>query len=256
MLVVGYAETVHKGDAEMGMPIGMITLLVIGVLVYFGIAQRVLDRMRLTDKQALWFIMAMIVGSFIDIPIMRTPVTISINVGGGLLPFGLCMMLIYKAGQTKEKLRAVIATLLAAGAVYIGSRYLPYEPENMFLDPKLIYGIVAGIIAYVAGRSRRSAFVGGVLGIILSDILHGLLLVRLGIPGTTSIGGAGAFDVTVIAGLTAVMAAEVIGETREKLQGGPVLGPNRPQGLYEFSKELFSLEHEDKDGSDRRKPRE
>ena len=222
----------------MNMPIGMITLLVIGVLVYFGIAQRILDRMRLTDKQALLFIAAIIVGSFIDIPIMSAPVEVSINVGGALLPAILAIWLIVKADETGERVRAIMATILVAVAVSLGSRYLPYEPENMFLDPKLIYGVSAGLIAYLAGRSRRSAFIGGVLGIILSDIIHMVTLTQMGIPGTTYIGGAGAFDVVIIAGIVAVMVAELVGETREKIQGGPVLGQNRPEGLYEFSEEL------------------
>lgn len=228
----------------MNMPIGMIALLVIGVLVYFGIAQRILDRMRLTDKQALLFIAAIVVGSFIDIPIMKTPINLSVNVGGALLPALLSIWLVAKADETSERIRAVAATLLVAAAVSIGSRYLPYEPENMFLDPKLIYGISAGLIAYLAGRSRRNAFIGGVLGIILSDIIHAMTIVGLGIPGTTAIGGAGAFDVVIISGIVGVMVAELVGETREKIQGGPVLGPHRPEGLYEFSKELST--HEDK----------
>lgn len=229
----------------MSMPIGMIALLVIGVLVYFGLAQRILDRMRLTDKQALLFIAAIVAGSFIDIPIMSTPSTVTINVGGALLPALLSFWLIVKADETAERVRAVLATVLVATAVWLGSRYLPYEPENMFLDPKLIYGISAGLIAYLAGRSRRSAFVGGVLGIILSDIVHMLTLINAGIPGRTDIGGAGAFDVTMIAGIVAVMVAELVGETREKLQGGPVLGPNRPEGLFEFSKELANGDPKD-----------
>lgn len=222
----------------MSLPIGMILLLVVGVLVYFGLAQRILDRMRLTDKQALMFIAGIIVGSFIDIPIMRTPVELSINVGGAVLPAALALWLIFTADETAERVRAVVASILVAGAVMLGSLYLPYEPENMFMDPKLIYGVAAGLIAYLAGRSRRSAFIGGTLGIILSDIAHFVTVYRAGIPGTTDIGGAGAFDVVIIAGLFAVMIAELVGETREKLQGGPVLGPNRPEGLYEFSKEL------------------
>jgi len=44
----------------MNMPIGMMLLIVVGVLVYFGIAHRILDRMRLTDKQALLFIGAVL----------------------------------------------------------------------------------------------------------------------------------------------------------------------------------------------------
>jgi uncharacterized membrane protein len=220
------------------MPIGMILLIIVGVLVYFGLAQRLLDRMRLTDKQALLFIAAMIAGSFIDITIMRSPVEVSINIGGALLPALLCIWLIIKADETAERVRAIVASLLVAATVMLGAIYLPNEPETMYLDPKLIYGITAGLIAYIAGRSRRSAFIGGVMGIILSDIAHMVYLVRMGLPGTTAMGGAGAFDVTIIAGLVGVMTAELIGETREKLQGGPVLGNNRPEGLYEFSKEL------------------
>jgi uncharacterized membrane protein len=233
----------------MSLPVGMIILLVVGVLVYFGVAQRILDRMRLTDKQALLFIAAVIVGSFIDIPLMRTPVELSVNVGGAILPAALAIWLIAKADETGERVRAVLASLLVAATVMLGSRYLPYEPENMFLDPKLIYGITAGLIAYLAGRSRRSAFVGGILGIVLSDIAHFVTLFRTGIPGTTSIGGAGVFDVVMIAGIVAVMVAELVGETREKIQGGPELGPARPEGLYEFSEEL----HHDRSAKNRPK---
>lgn len=220
------------------MPIGMILLLIVGMLVYFGLAQRILDRMRLTDKQALLFIGGIILGSFVDIPLMRSPVEVNINVGGALLPALLSLWLITKADEPGERIRAIVASVLVAGSVWLGSRYLPYEPENMFIDPKLLYGLAAGLIAYIAGRSRRSAFIGGVLGIILSDIVHMITIMNMGIPGTTNIGGAGAFDVVIIAGIVGVMVAELVGETREKLQGGPVRGNNRPEGLYEFSREL------------------
>ncbi|MDR1701726.1 MAG: DUF1614 domain-containing protein [Sporomusaceae bacterium] len=223
----------------MNLPLGMILLLIVSVLVYFGIAQRILDRMRLTDKQALLFIAAIMIGSFFDIPVPGTPAPVTINVGGALLPALLCFWLIYKADETREKVRAVAASFLVAAAVWLGSKYLPHEPGEMFLDPKLIYGLAAGCIAYLTGRSRRSAFIGGVLGIIISDIVHLVSMTRQGIAVTTAIGGAGAFDVTMIAGIIAVMLAELVGETREKLQGGPVL-TNRDEGLYEFSEELNS----------------
>ena len=35
------------------------------------------------------------------------------------------------------------------------------------------------------------------------------------------IGGAGAFDSLILAGILAVLLAELVGETRERLQGGP-----------------------------------
>jgi len=222
----------------MGLPIGMILLLVVGVLIFFGLAQRILDRMRLTDRQALLLVGGIVVGSFINIPLTKTPVDLSINVGGAIIPVALAIWLIATADETGERVRAVISSVLVLGVVLAGAKYLPYEPETMFMDPKLIYGIGAGIIAYIGGRSRRSAFIGAVLGIILSDLVHFVTVLKSGVVGTTAIGGAGAFDVVIISAVIAVMIAEVVGETREKIQGGPELGPNRPEGLYEFSKEL------------------
>ena len=68
------------------LPIGLIILLTTTVLVFFGVAQRVLDRMNLTDGQALLFPILIIGGSFFDIPIAREPISISINVGGAIVP--------------------------------------------------------------------------------------------------------------------------------------------------------------------------
>ena len=61
------------------MPTGMIILLAVSVLVFLGLAQRVLDRLQLTDRGALLFIGAMIVGGFLPaLPLTRN----SINIGG------------------------------------------------------------------------------------------------------------------------------------------------------------------------------
>lgn len=55
-----------------------------------------------------------------------------------------------------------------------------------------------------------------VLGIILSDIVHMVSLINARIPGRTDIGGAGVFDVTMIAGIVAVMVAELVGKPPRK----------------------------------------
>ena len=44
------------------MSIGMILLLVLGLLILFGVLQRVLDRMALTDRQALLCVAAIFIG--------------------------------------------------------------------------------------------------------------------------------------------------------------------------------------------------
>ena len=220
------------------MPLGMITLLVVLALVYFGTAQRILDRMRLTDKQAIILLLAIGIGSFIDIPIMSSPTVLTINVGGALIPILLCGWLILKADTMRERLRAILSTVIVGTVVFLGSRYMPNEPETMFIDPKLFYGVAAGLIAYMFGRSRRSAFIGGVLGIVLSDLLHMGMLLTNGIVGTTAIGGAGAFDVIMISGLVAVMTAESIGEVRERMARSDSLKMRKTADIYEFSEEL------------------
>ncbi len=90
----------------------------------------------------------------------------------------------------------------------------------MYFEPTYLYGIAAGIIAYLMGRSRRSAFIGGVMGVLLADITQGIISGVSGIPAAVRLGGAGAFDAVVVSGIVAVLAAELIGEARERLQGG------------------------------------
>lgn len=203
------------------LPLGLILLVVASILIYFGLAQRLLDRMRLSDKTALGVIAALIVGSFIDIPIMKN---VSVNVGGGLVPVGLAVYLLTRAGTTKEWGRALIAAVATTTIIYVlGSYIMTGEPSERgtFLDPLYIYPLVGGGVAYLLGRSRRSAFVAGTLGVLGLDIVHWVWISVTNTPSTVNIGGAGAFDSIVVAGLVAVLLAEVIGETRERLQGGP-----------------------------------
>ncbi|MFS8572850.1 MAG: hypothetical protein LOD85_07475, partial [Clostridia bacterium] len=68
------------------MPTGLVILFAAALLVYFGAAHRVLDRMRLTDGQALLFLGLMVAGSFLDLPLVGGRSSLSVNVGGALVP--------------------------------------------------------------------------------------------------------------------------------------------------------------------------
>ncbi len=146
------------------MSIGLILLIVTGLLVVFGVGERALDRLRLTDRQALLCI-ALIIGlGFVpDIPLGKN---VTVNLGGCVLPVLLCAYLFIKAGTWMERGRAIAATLVTATAVYIIGRYTANEPETITFDPNYLYGIAAGVIPYLFGRSRRSAFIAGVLGVL------------------------------------------------------------------------------------------
>lgn len=203
------------------MPVGSIALLVVAVLIYFGVAHRVLDRMRLDDRTALAFVVAMIIGSFLNFTLLTRPVELLVNVGGGLVPIVLAVYLVVTADEAREKTRAVLAMLVTGAAVYGTAKILPPEPtQNFLIDPTFIFAAIAGITGYLAGRSRRSSFIAGSTGIVLADLAQLAELLFRGIPGRTWIGGAGAFDSVVLAGIIAVLLAELVGETREKLQGG------------------------------------
>jgi hypothetical protein len=101
-------------------------------------------------------------------------------------------------------------------------KVMPLEPTyNFFLDPMYMFAIVAGVVGYLAGRSRRSSFIAGSMGLLLTDIISRIELALTGGTGRMTIGGAGVFDSIVIGGILALMLAELIGETRERMQGGP-----------------------------------
>lgn len=214
-------------------PIGIIALIIVSVLIFFGLAHRVLDRLRITDKMALAVLAAIIIGSFIDIPITSGRINSSVNIGGGLIPVALSIYVLSRAGTGKEWIRALLATAVTAGVIYyIGSVFMEGDPgaPSYILDPIWVYPLVGGLVAYLAGRSRRSAFIAATLGVLSLDIINWVYLAVTRTPGRVSIGGAGAFDSIILAGLIAVLLAEIIGETRERLQGGPAT-EGRPREL-------------------------
>lgn len=200
------------------MPLAYVILSIAGLFVLFGFAHRVLDRMKMTDTWAIIIIIGMIVGTLLpSIPLGKK---MSINIGGAIIPAAVAVYLFIKAERGAERINAAVSSILAGGVVFLAGRLLPSEPEAMFIEPNYVYGIVSGLIAYLFGRSRRCAFIAGVMGVILSDITQGLINIVLARPGTVSIGGAGAFDTVVISMIVSVFLSEILGETREKMQGG------------------------------------
>lgn len=200
------------------MSIGMVLLTAVAVLVFFGVAQRVLDKMHLSDRTALILLAAMFFGTLLpNIPLGM----VQISIGGALIPLGICAYLLIRAGTWKERLRTVFASLLTAGVVYVASAYfLPHEPEQIVIDPMYINGLIAGLLSYALSRSRRCAFVCGVSGVLFADIINAVVLLTKGVSQPLVLGGAGAFDAAVISGLIAVILAEAVGEIRERIARG------------------------------------
>lgn len=196
------------------MSAGLILLSVVAALVLLGVLQRVLDRMGLSDRMALLFAALIFGCSFIpNIAIGM----VRINVGGAVIPLILCIYLLVHADTGREFWRAVVGSVLTGAAVWGLGAVLPEDPTQITLDPNYIYGLAAGVIAYILGLSRRAAFVCGVLGVILADLAVGITNLANGYDQAITLGGAGAMDAVVISGIIAVLLAEIIGELIERM---------------------------------------
>lgn len=207
------------------MSVGLTLLVIVTILVLLGVCRGVLDKMGLNDRQALIITGALFVGGLIpDIPLGGE---VYVNIGGALIPLAVCVYLIVRAGTAKERVRALIDALVTGLAVYWLGRFMPDEPEAIAFDPNYIYGLVGGLTAYLLGRSRRGAFVAGVLGVMGADIYQAVELRARGVNQALHLGGAGAVDVIVIAGLTGVILAEVVGEIIERVTRGATRDESR-----------------------------
>ena len=206
------------------MSIGMILLVMISLLILFGVLQRVLDRMALTDRQALAIVAAMFIGGWL--PEINLGL-FTLNIGGAVIPLIVCVYLLLNAGSMKERIRALAAAALTAAAIFAIGMVLPSDPAQMpMLDPMILYGLAGGAIAWLLGRSRRSAFIAGVLGVMLSDVITGVSLWLRGVNQVTHLGGAGALDAVVISGVSAVLLCELAGEIIERIQTGKAAAPH------------------------------
>jgi hypothetical protein len=205
------------------MPLGLLLLSVVTILIALGLTERALDRLHLTDRQALLVIAAMAVCSFIDLRFPFAGVPWEINVGGGLVPLVLAAYVWARADTALERWRGLFTILVTAGVIWGLSQFTDFDAGRSplaFIDPLWLFGLVAGVVAYIAGRSRRSAFLGGSVGVLLALVADGLLARRTGMAIPVSLGGAGLLDASVVGGVLALGLAEWVGEVRERIRHG------------------------------------
>ncbi|HHX77481.1 MAG TPA: hypothetical protein GX697_03940, partial [Firmicutes bacterium] len=87
-----------------------IALTAVAILIFAGLLERVLERMRLSRSEAFAILFAILAGSFLpDIPLHRG---LSINIGGALIPLGIIIYLLWTADTPEEKSRGILTMLL------------------------------------------------------------------------------------------------------------------------------------------------
>lgn len=199
------------------LPFSVTLLSLLTVLFFLGFGQRVLDRMRLTDSEAVIILLVMIAGHFL--PTVSLTSRAALNLGG-LIPLGVASYLLATTSNV-ERRRAAGVTLITAFLVFLTDKLLPLQPG--LLDPVFSAGIFAGLAATFWGRSRRSAFIAGLLGVFLVDLAGMVQLWLQGVQEEITLGSGGLFSSMVVCSFLAVIITEVIGEVREAIH----LGGNR-----------------------------
>lgn len=195
------------------MSVSFIILAVIILLIMFGAGQKILDSLRLNDKEALIILVAICIG--LVIPPIWIGQYFCLSIGGFLIPLGLSVYLLISCGWSRDLLRALVGTIIVGGAIYGLEWLLPADPESMIIDNTYIYGLVAGIVAYALGRSRRNAFVSCLFGLTLAQLVQWIVNFSLGTPTILGLGVGGAFGVYIVSIVIAVAVSEFLGRCFE-----------------------------------------
>lgn len=189
--------------AKLGLTPEITLLLLVGTLVGSGINLPLFDlRTKQSghlvispDQKPIWEIFQ---------PVREGRVVIAINVGGCIIPVGLCLYFI--SLQLINPLNLVIALLAITALSYRISRIIPGLGVGM---PLLIAPLAAAAMALVLepAHAAHLAYVSGVLGVLIgADILRLNNIIDLGAP-IAAIGGAGTFDGIFLTGIIAALLA-------------------------------------------------
>ncbi|HEX7445147.1 MAG TPA: DUF1614 domain-containing protein [Methanothrix sp.] len=225
-------------------PVGMLLMLFFAFLLFtvvgflfLDLARTAFTKIGFTWSQALFVLLASLLGSSINIPLTdmqcnapmireryvrvfgiqyRIPVAedvscdtlLAINLGGAVIPSLISIMLIYRFPASLLYALAAIAFV----AILTNRVAKPVQGLGIVtpaLLPPLSAALAAILLVYVWGAPHDLifliAYVGGTLGTLLgADILNLGKIRNLGAP-VASIGGAGTFDGVFLSGLIAVL---------------------------------------------------
>jgi uncharacterized membrane protein len=215
---------------------GILFALLVAVvgLVFFGAVGLAFSSVGFTPWIVLLILVGTLVGSTINIPILKIKTTIpmitedyvsffgvtyriprtvygeqittiAVNVGGALIPTAVSIYLLSKS-PSNTVLLSLVGVAVVALVTYLIAR--PVKGVGI-VTPAFIPPIAAAVVALLLapGHSLVVAYVAGVLGTLIgADLLNLRALPKLGAP-VASIGGAGTFDGVFLSGIIAVLLA-------------------------------------------------
>lgn len=137
-------------------------------------------------------------------PVREGKVVIAVNVGGCLIPLGLCLY--FMSMQVIDPLKIMVGVSAISAISYKFSRLIPGLGVGM---PILLAPITSALLALVldAEHAAHLAYISGVFGVLIgADLLRLNSIAALGAP-VAAIGGAGTFDGIFLTGIIAALLA-------------------------------------------------
>lgn len=208
-------------------------LLALSPLLFGRLMLASLEKLHLDSSVALMLVIAMFVGGLVNIPIARVrrekqvpnnplavygladqiarhtqQTIIAVNLGGCIVPVGLCIYEIAYLATFDPRALALGAIGCLINVVICYSVAQPVEGIGIAM-PALLSPLAAALLALMLAPEAAPpvAFVIGVMGpLVGADLLH-LKEVEAAKTGIASIGGAGTFDGIVLSGIIAAYLA-------------------------------------------------
>jgi uncharacterized membrane protein len=137
-------------------------------------------------------------------PAREGKIVIAVNVGGCLIPVGLCFY--FMSLQVIDPIRIIAGILAITALSYKFSRLIPGLGVGM---PVFLAPLTSALVALVLDPEHAAhlAYISGVFGVLIgADILRLNTIAGLGTP-VAAIGGAGTFDGIFMTGIIAALLA-------------------------------------------------
>ncbi|HEY83267.1 MAG TPA: DUF1614 domain-containing protein [Dehalococcoidia bacterium] len=201
----------------------LIALPVIFLLLFLNIITLSFGQLGLSPEAAVTLLLAMVLGSMVNIPISRRRIlyeqprplylrfffylpprvrhqVIAVNLGGAVIPVVFALYLLPRS--------PLLATLEATIVVIVATRLLAKPvPGVGIVMPAWIPPVISAGLALLLARDNPApvAYISGTLGTLIgADLLNWPNFKKLG-AHLISIGGAGVFDGIFLAGIMAVL---------------------------------------------------
>lgn len=216
----------------------LLLLGVVLVLLRWGLIRYVYERLGLSRRAAMLLLLAALIGSAINIPLMRFPTqrvvepaivnffgmqyvvprvverggtVLAINVGGAVIPILVALYLIRRHGITGP---LILSLGVVTAVMYHFAQPIPGVGIAL---PPILPSVVTAVVALVLDRraAPRTAFISGTLGTLVGADLFNLGHLQALAAPVASIGGAGTFDGVFMIGIVAVLLAGLPGFRRE-----------------------------------------